>query len=455
MKKNYAFSFFLALCLLAGLLTPFNLAGATSVDDYQVNAKAAILMDADYGEVLYERNAHEKMYPASITKVMTGLLIIEALEAGTLTIDQPITAGAEVNDKMIAGASTADIKAGEVLPLGDVLRCALIPSANEACNILAVTLSGSIPAFVEKMNERAKELGCENTNFANPHGLHDDNHYTTAYDIALISQEAMKYPLFREIVNSKSYEVPATNMHDKRILHDTNALISNFNKTGYLYQYATGIKTGYTPEAGYCLASSATKGDRSLVAVVLGCERVPNTTGSEGFTYFTETKKLLEWGFSNFSRRTIIDATDPLLTVNVRLSEEAEQVVAEPSGSIDATLPNDVVPEDFTIVPTSLYPDGIDAPVKKGQVLGKVTISYGGKEYGTLDLVAVAPLERSEFLYRLDQVQRFFSQFWVKLVLLLVLLVVLVLVIRFLVFGKRRKNSSGRSRSGYSGRRRR
>lgn len=455
MKKNHAFSFFLALCLLAGLLAPFSVAGASSVDDYHVNGKAAILVDADYGEVLYEQNAHEKMYPASITKVMTGLLIIEALEAGTLTLDQPITAGAEVNDKMIAGASTADIKPGEILPLGDVLRCALIPSANEACNVLAISLSGSIPAFVEKMNERAKDLGCENTHFANPHGLHDDNHYTTAYDISLIAREAMKYPLFREIVSSKSYEVPATNMHDKRILHDTNALISNFNKTGYLYQYATGIKTGYTPEAGYCLASSATKGDRSLVAVVLGCERVPNTTGSEGFTYFTETKKLLEWGFSNFSRRTILDATDPLLTVNVTLSEEAEKVVAEPSGSIEATLPNDVEPKDFSIVPTSLYPDGMEAPVKKGQVLGKVTVSYGGKDYGTLDLVAVADVERSEFLYRLDQVKRFFSQFWVKLVLLLILLVVLILVIRFLVFGKRRKSGGGRSRSGYSGRRKR
>lgn len=462
MKKNRIFSFILALALTTGLLAPLSFAGASSVDDYHVDAKAAILVDADYGEVIFEQNAHEKMYPASITKVMTGLLIIEAIESGELVgegngsnLELLITAGPEVNDKMIAGASTADIKVGELMPLGDVLRCALIPSANEACNILAVTLSGSIPAFVEKMNERAKELGCENTHFANPHGLHDDNHYTTAYDIALIAQAAMQYPLFREIVSSKSYEVPATNMHDKRILHDTNALISNFNKTGYLYNYATGIKTGYTPEAGYCLASSATKGDRSLIAVVLGCERVPNTTASEGFTYFTETKKLLEWGFSNFARRTIIDGTNPMLTVDVRLSEQADKVVAEPKGSIEATLPNDVELSEFSMVPESFYPDGMEAPVEKGQVLGKVTVSYGGKTYGTLDLVAVASVERSEFLYRLDQVKRFFSQFWVKLVLLLILLVVLVLVIRFLVFGKRRRSSGGRSRGSYSGRRRR
>lgn len=450
MKKNRLFSLLLSLCLLAGALAPAA-ASASSVDEFHVDAKAAILVDSDYGEVLFEQNAHEKMYPASITKVMTGLLIIEALEDGRLTLDQPITAGNEVNDKMIAGASTAEIKPGEIMPLGDVLRCALIPSANEACNILAVTLSGSIPAFVAEMNARAAALGCEGTNFANPHGLHDDNHYTTAYDIYLISREAMKYPLFREIVSSISYEVPATNLHAKRTLHDTNALISNFNKVGYLYQHATGIKTGYTDAAGYCLASAATKGERSLIAVVLGCERVPGTTGSEGFTYFTETKRLLEWGFSNFSRRTILDSSNPILTVDVRLSEQTDKIVAEPKGAIAATLPKDVDVLDFERRIERLYPDGIEAPVEKGQLLGKVTLLHDGKDYGTLDLVAVDGVERSELLYRLDQIQRFFSQTWVKLAALLLVLLILILVIRFLVFGKRRR---GRGRGSYSGRRR-
>lgn len=453
MKKNRVVSLFLALTLTSGLLSPFARAEASSVDDYHVDAKAAILVDTAYGEVLYEQNAHEKMYPASITKIMTALLTIEAVNSGKLSLDQPITASDIVNDRMISGASTQNIKMGEVMPLRDVLACALIPSANEACNILAVTVSGSLSAFVELMNQRAAELGCENTHFTNPHGLHDDDHYTTAYDIALIAETAMTYPLFREMVTSKSYEVAATNMNGVRTLHDTNALISNFNKTGYLYQYATGIKTGYTPEAGYCLASSATKGDRSLIAVVLGAEREPNTTGSEGFTYFTESKRLLEWGFSNFSRRTVIDGTDPLLTVPVTLSEEADQVVAEPNGSIEATLPDDWDIADFDFKAESLYPDGIEAPVQKGQVLGKVTVSYLDKTYGTLDLVAVADVERSELLYRLDRLQKFFDQLWVKLVILLVILLALVLIVRFVFFGRRRRNNRS-YRSRYSGRRR-
>ncbi len=453
MKKNRVLSLFLAFTVLTGLLTSFTPAKADSVSDMHINGKSAILVDTAYGEILYEQNAHEKMYPASITKVMTALLVIEAIERGELTLDQPITASNTVNDKMIAGASTQNIKVGETMPLRDMLACALIPSANEACNILAETISGSITAFAELMTQRAAELGCENTNFTNPHGLHDDNHYTTAYDIYLICNEAMKYPLFREMVTSKSYTVAATNITGERTLHDTNALISNFNRTGYLYQYATGIKTGFTNEAGYCLASSASKDGRSLIAVVLGCERVPGTTGSEGFTYFTESKRLLEWGFSNFSRRTILDGTNPLLTVDVTLSEQADKVVAEPKGVIEATIPTDWNAADFERKVESFH-ESLEAPVKKGQVLGKVTVTYQGKTYGTLDLVAVADVERSEFLYTINRIQTFFAQTWVKLVLVLVLLLILALVLRFLVFGKRRRRSNGRTRGNYSGRRR-
>ena len=456
MKKNRLFSLLLAAALCAGLLTP--LAAATpSVDGMHIDGKAAILVDTADGEILYEQNAHEKMYPASITKVMTALLTIEAIDEGRFTLEQEITASNTVNDRMISGASTQNIKAGEIMPLKDVLACALIPSANEACNILAETIGGGIEGFVEMMNAKAKELGCEGTNFTNPHGLHDDNHYTTAYDIYLICNEAMKYPLFRELVTSMDYTVPATNMSGERHFWDTNALITSWRVQGYTYEYATGIKTGYTPEAGYCLASAATKGDRSLIAVVLGCTRVEGTTGSEGHTYFSESKRLLQWGFSNFSRQTVMDATKPLLSVPVSLSEQADKVVAEPNGTISATLPNDAVIDDFEKDVESYY-ETLTAPVEKGMVLGKVTLRYEGKEYGTLDLVAVDSVARSELLYNLDRIEKFFSQTWVKAALLALILLILFLIVRFLVFGGRRRRSRGygsRGGRGYSGRRRR
>lgn len=454
MKKNHLLSFVLSVTMVCGLVLPFSAASATSVDDYTVNARSAILVDTNNHEILYEHNSHERTFPASITKVMTGLLTIEAIERGELSLDQEITVSGHVNDGMQAGASTQNLKPGEVLRLEDVLYCALIPSANEACNVLAETVSGSISAFVELMNQRAAELGCKDTHFVNPHGLHDENHYTTAYDIYLFSNEAMKHDIFRTVVSSMEHTVPATNISPERHFWDTNALLTSWKYKGYTYQYATGIKTGYTPEAGYCLSSSATKGDRSLIAVVTGCERPQGATGSDGYTHFSESKRLLEWGFSNFSRRTIMDATVPLLDIPVTLSDTTH-VVAQPSGSIEATLPNDLDVNSFERKIES-YQESIEAPVEKGAVLGKVTLSYDGKEYGSLDLVAVDSVSRNELLYRLDRIQKFFGQLWVKILLVVLILAVLFLVLRFAVFGRRRTSRyGGRSRSRYSGRRRR
>lgn len=455
MKKCRLFSILLTLVLAAGLTAPL----AAAAEAPELTAKAALLVDITYedeGEVLYERSAHEKMYPASITKVMTGLLTLEAVERGELSLDQEITAGYSVND-IPFGTSTAGIKVGEVMKLGDVLRCALIPSANEACNLLAETVSGSIAAFVEQMNQRAAELGCENTHFVNPHGLHDDDHYTTAWDIYLICREAMKNATFREIVSSKSYTVPATNLSEQRILHDTNSLISTFNRTGYYYEYATGIKTGYTPEAGRCLAASATKGERSLICVVLGCERIPGSTGSEGFVEFTEATELMEWGFNSFSRQTILTTTDLQGDLPVTLSR-TEYVAVQPSGTLEATLPSDADLSTFTYTPT-WYAESVAAPVEKGQVLGTITVSDGDRVYGTLDLVAVADVERSDLLYYLDRTEKYFSQLWVRIVLVVLLVLVAVLVLWAVFFRKRSRSRYGRggyggSRSNYRGRRR-
>ena len=276
MKKSRLLSLLLTLLLALSLVSPFALAagessGSAILDSMVVDAKAAVLVDPDTDEILYELNAHEKMYPASITKVMTCLLTLEAVDAGKLTLEQTVTAGPAIHTGIGDNASTADIKEGEEIRIIDLLYAALLPSANEACNVMAEAVSGDVASFVELMNQRAAELGMTDTHFANTHGYHDDNHYTTAYDVYLMSKEAMKHETFRTIVASKSYVMPATNLHpEEREIRTTNALISNFRYLGYLYSYATGIKTGSTPEAGYCLAAAATKEDRSLISVVMG-----------------------------------------------------------------------------------------------------------------------------------------------------------------------------------------
>ena len=467
MKKSRLLSALLLLALLAGLLTTGASAeeaaepadggsGSAILDAMDVDATAAILVDPDSGEILYEKNAHEKRYPASITKVMTCLLTLEAVDRGELSLEQVVTASENIYTGIGENASTADIKVGEQVRIIDLLYAALIPSANEACNIMAEAVSGDVASFVELMNQRAGELGMEGTHFANAHGYHDDNHYTTAYDVYLMSKEAMKHETFRTIVSSKSYTVPATNLHEARELHETNALVSTWRVTGYYYQYATGIKTGHTPEAGYCLASSASKDGRDLIAVVMGCERVPGTTGSEGFTYFSESVRLLEWGFQNFSTKQLLDSTYFAGTIPVTLSRETDRIGVQASGELEAILPNDLDPADFQLTPV-YDAESLTAPVTKGQVVGHVTVSNGDTVYGQLDLVTVDAVERSELLYRLDQIETFFGQLWVRVALIVLGVLILLLVLRWLLFGRRRRYGSSRRGyrgSHYSGRRR-
>lgn len=464
MKKNRLLSALLLSVLLASLLAlPASAVGDGSapaasgsaiLSSMSIQAKAAILVDDDYQEILYEQNAHEKSYPASITKVMTTMLVIESVDRGEHSLDEVVTVGDQVELGIGSGGSGVGLKAGEQLRLEDLLYCALTASANEACNALAQFISGDVASFVDLMNQRAAELGMKNTHFANTHGYHADDHYTTAYDIYLMCHEAMKHPTFRTIVSSKSHTVPATNLHAERNLHETNALVSTWRITGYWYEYATGIKTGSTPEAGYCLASSATKNGKNLIAVVLGAENPKNADGSTNRLQFSESSRLLKWGFDNFSRQTILDQSSmDFPEVGVTLSSGTNYVTVQPSGSLEATLPNDIDPGAFQRQVD--LPESIEAPVQAGDKLGTVTLTYAGQEYGTLDLVATSSVERSELLYRLDRIQKFFDQLWVKLVLAAVLVLIVVLILFALFSGRRRRRYSGSRGRRYSGRRRR
>ena len=464
MKKSRPIRLFLSLCILAALLLPpaaladgestapsTTGTGSALLDSLHIDAAAAILVDADTGEVLYEQDSHTQRYPASITKVMTCLLTVEAIDRGELALTDMVTVSSNLHSGIGEGGSTADIQAGEIISVEDLLYSALLPSANEACNVLAETVAGDIASFVELMNQRAAELGMEDTHFANTHGYHDADHYTSAYDISLMCIEAMKHPTFREIVSSPNHTMAATNIHTQtRIIRSTNALVSNWTVREYYYSEATGIKTGSTPEAGYCLASSATRGDRSLIAVVMGGTDYRENAQTN---YFTESRRLLEFGFDNFQVVTILDAAEiDIAERPVELSAGANYVTVRPASTIQVTLPVDM---DVSAFERTLdLPDTIDAPVQAGEKLGSITISYRGKVYGTVDLLANSDVPRSEWLYRLDQLQTFFSYLWVRVLLAVLAAVILFLVLRHAVLGKRRSRyGSGARRNGYAGRR--
>ena len=452
MKKYKFLAFVFALVMALSLTAP-----ALALEDPAPNCGAAIVVDGDNNEVLYSHNGYEKMYPASMTKIMTSLIVLEAIEDGKISLDTEITASAEATN-IPAGSSTAGIKAGEVVTIENLLYCDLVPSANEACNILAEAVAGSEAAFVQLMNEKAAELGCVNTHFTNPHGLHNDDHYSTAYDIYLIAAAAMKYEIFRTIVSTEVYILPPTNLSADKTLHTTNYLLSNRIIPGYLYDKAIGIKTGYTAEAGNCLASAAVdEQGRTFYCVVMGAENYRDEEGNLRRPSFLESARLLEWAFANFRRITLLDenSQNVIREVHVDLSE-TDYVLALPTGSIEATMPVDYDPDKAEY--TFDLPDSVTAPVTAGTKLGTVTLSYEGTVYGTLDMVASDSVEMSQMLYYKAQIAHYWSMWWVKaaVIALLALLFILILVALFRPRKRRSYSYSGRRRSGsYRGRRRR
>lgn len=454
MKKRRFFALFLVLCLLTSLLS----VSASAFEEIDVDARAALLVEQETGEVLYAKNIHEKNYPASITKLMVALLVFEAIDAGQLSLDQPITARESAFAGLSIYGSTAGIKVGEVLTVEQLLQCMLIVSANEACNILAEAVcgEGNISLFVQRMNERAAALGCENTHYVNTSGLHDPDHYTTAWDIYLITRALLPYDKFMEICNSKSAEIPATEHNEKHVLHSTNRLISNWRELGYLYRDAQGIKTGSTEEAGHCLVSSAVRGGRRLVSVVLGAEKVTLADGKSTLTKsFSETSRLFDYGFDSFSSREIISVDEPVREVPVALSSEANYVVVHPAESITRMLPRELDLSELERAIT--LPESVDAPIAAGDELGEMTISYNGTAYGTVKLLALSDVSASWLLVAKHNVVEFFSRTVVKLVLAAVVLLLLALLfLRGAGRGRRYgKRSRGRTVStGYRGRRR-
>lgn len=462
MKKLRIGSFVLALVMVAALLVPVSARAVDLTEVSQlvqkksVDAKAALLVNVDEDVIYYEKNAREKVYPASITKVMTALLALEAVERGDLSLDTQVTAGNETWLGIPADGSTANIQIGETMALEDLLYCLLLPSANEAANIIAQELAGSVSSFVDRMNDRAVELGCTSTHFVNPHGIHDEDHYTTCYDLYLIARQAMKNETFRTMVSTDEYTVAPTNQSEERHFYNTNGLLTSKRYSGYVFEGCLGIKTGSTDAAGYCLLSAAERDGTTLISVVMGAETIVDNNGTHR-KQFSESASLLKWGFENFSVHPILDSTDPVAEVPVTLGVDVDSVLVVPGDSLEALLPDDVTSESFTtkaeVVETA------EAPIEKGQVLGKLTVYLQDEPYGSVDLVALDDVEQSVFLARKKAIEDFISKTWFKAAVGLAVLVVLIVALRLTVFKPKRRYGSNytgtRRPKNYKGGRRR
>ncbi|WP_295745501.1 D-alanyl-D-alanine carboxypeptidase family protein [uncultured Oscillibacter sp.] len=448
---------FLSVFLLAALvMTLWASPRAAALAEPDIQCKAALLVDAHTGAVVYAKNEHQELYPASLTKIMTCLLTLEAIDKGKLSMNQAVTATATALEGLPSDGSTAGIQAGEVMTVEHLLYCMMVVSANEASQILAETISGSVAAFVGEMNAKAEALGCKNTHFVNPHGIHDSQHYTSAWDMYLIAREAMKHEQLMTICDTPTVVIPATNTSPARTLRTTNYLIGSWYTRGYLNGDAHGIKTGSTSQAGHCLVSTATRGTRSFTSVVLGGDRA-ELENNEIRTYsFYDTNQLFNWAFDNFTYQTLLREDDMVLDVAVSLSE-ADHVVVHPRNDVEVLLPNDISPETMEREVT-LKADPVEAPVTAGDVLGTMVLSYNGEEYASVDLLALNGVEASRSQIFLRDLKLFFGKTPVKIAVAALAVLVVLLAAWKLIFSRRRYRygrSVGRGRrNGYRGRRR-
>ena len=426
-------SIFLSLC-------QFSLLSAEAATNPNILANAAILVETDTGKVLYSHNENTRVPPASLTKIMTVMLAVEAYEKGEIALDDMVTVSENAYYDVTDDGSTLEIAVGEEVSFKDLLYAALLASANEACNILAEYISGDINTFIELMNKRAIELGCEDTHFANTHGLPNDDHYTTAHDLYLIADNAMKLPLFSQISATVEYVIPANSSVDERQLKTTNNLLIPDSR--YYYDLATGVKTGYTAAAGYCLVSTAENDDMNLLSVVLGTESVIIDDGSTQIRSFSESKRLLQWGFDSYSYQTILSTLDLLAEIPVSLGDGADAVVLRPKKSIVALLDNDIDISNMQLV-VRVFNDEtgneLCAPVSQGDVLGSVSVKLDGVNYGTIDLVAntSVSLNRSEYLQK--KIMDTFSNTYVKLLIVFLVLLFCSYIGFVIVYNRNRK----------------
>jgi len=351
--------------LSALLLSLLMLLWPATAQALDISAKSAVLMDADSGRVLYEKNPHLRLPQASTTKITSAIL---AIEKGNLTDKIKISEYAAET-----GGSAIWLETGEVLTLEDLLYAMLLNSANDAAVAVAEHIAGSEKNFVKMMNQFAGEVGAKDTHYVNPHGLHDDNHYSSAYDLALLARYAMQNPTFEKIVATKKRVIPWAGHEWNRLLINKNKFIANPD----LYPGADGIKNGFTTPAGYCLVASATRNGMRLIAVVMDC---PGAT--------EEVKKMFDYGFDNYNRTLLLSRGETVDRLVLENDTKLGLVSAVPfyaalrqdeAGKVDVEI---TVPEDISL------------PVKKGSVCGKAVCKVDGELIGMVNLLAAESVDK-------------------------------------------------------------
>lgn len=396
MRKKFYKLIFIFIFILA-LLIPKSL--ATTEPDFSLNSTSAYLLDVSSGQVLYERNSHEKLYPASLTKILTAIVVVE-----NANLDETVTISKSAINSVEFGYISSNLKEGEELTVEQLLNILIVSSANDVAVALAEHISGSVDNFAILMNETATKIGCTNSNFVNPNGTHNENHYSTAYDLSLIGNYALKFDILKKIFAKTSFTLPSTNLYtsEDRVYSTTNEILLSWNNN--YYKYAKGMKTGFTTPAGFCLITYAQKDDLQLLSVVLNSSTSDNR--------YLETKKILDYGFNNFSLKKFANKGDIIQTVSVKgATKDTKKLNLILNDDLFITVDNDL--DLSTVKPQININKKIKAPIIEGTVLGSLSYTVNGITY-TQNLIANNDVKSSHLVLK-------FVIFFITIFVLLIL----------------------------------
>ncbi|MTI66672.1 MAG: D-alanyl-D-alanine carboxypeptidase [Firmicutes bacterium] len=415
------------------LIIVLNLTQITYADTLSIPAETAVLIDAKTGNVLYNKNMDKQMYPASTTKIMTAILALEKTDLDNIvTVDSKTPYETQQGD-----SSHIALRPGERLTMRDLLHALLIESANDAAVVIARYISGSVEDFSKLMNEKAKEIGAKNTHFTNPNGLPDENHTTTAYDLAIMAKYAMEKQTFREIVSKYKYSISKTNKQPIRYLKSANRLLYgvgasnqinvNGNYVDIKYDGVNGIKTGYTFAAQNCLVSSAKQGNKDLIAVVLHCQ---------GRNVYIATHKLLNYGFENFESKKIAFKREFIENIKVEHGD-MPYVTGIIGKDLYINIPKG---RDEDVKRNIVLGEKIQAPIKENQVLGKVEYSLDDEILGTTNIVSATNINMKPIYKVVNNTNdSIFKKWWFWIIIIFILWRVFIMYRRYKKKKLRRK----------------
>ena len=366
------------IILVISFILNFNLYSFAQEVFPNTGSPSVILIDSKTGQIMYEKNSHEKLYPASITKVMTALITLEKCK-----LDEKTIASKNAIFSVEPRSSTASFQPGEELTVEQLLYALLLNSANESANILAEHVGGSIENFANIMNARAKELGALNTHFVTPNGLHKDDHYTTVYDMSLIAKKAMTIPEFRKTVSTVKYQMPDTNKYDngdKYFINGNKLIKVNNSKspTNYYYPNAIGIKTGYTTKAGHSLIAGASNNSMELIAVFMNSEIVNGILQP-----YTDSIKLFDYTFNNYLVQEPLKAGGLVKQITITGTKQPLRIIAQ--DNIHFLTPKDLL-KPYTV--NEYINTELQAPIAKNTVIGYMEYSSSGKVVAKTNLLA-------------------------------------------------------------------